>query len=72
MKLITLSYRSLSIGDIITSWFWLSIERKRTPVSASFFSIGPTYNSTLTGLAIGFHRLVILAHIRGRIKENQS
>jgi len=56
--------RTLSIGDITKTRFWFCIERRAYPVYASFFHIGPTYNGTLTGLAVGFRRLVILAHVR--------
>ncbi len=65
MKLIKRGYRSFSIGDILKSRFWVCVGLKRQPVSASFFSIGPTYRGTLTGLSIGYKCLVILAHIRG-------
>jgi len=65
MKLIQRSSRTLSIGDIVTSRFWFSVEHRAYPVRVSFFHIGPTYNGTRTGLAIGRGNLVILAHIRG-------
>ena len=65
MKLVTFYPRSLNIGNILKSRFWFSVELKRQPVRVSFFSIGPTYNGTLTGLSIGYKCLVILAHIRG-------
>jgi len=54
----------LSIGDICTSRIWISLERRHQPVLTPFFHVGPTYVGALTGVSIGYRRLVLLAHIR--------
>lgn len=57
-----------SFGDICTSRFWLSFERRPFSISGHWhFSTGPTYHGTIAGFLVCVPGLTIIGHIRGRV-----
>jgi len=51
-----------SIGDIVTSKFWASLELR--PDCGFGLHIGKTYNRTKTGIVLSFGFGVFIAHVR--------
>ena len=56
--------RYFSLGDISTSRFWISFERRPFASWRWGFSLSPTYKGTIAGLYIGLPFCVILGHVR--------
>ena len=55
--------KSISLGDIVTSKLWASVER----VGSSAWtlpSLGKTYNGTIAGVVWQLGRFVLIAHVR--------
>ncbi len=55
--------RSYSMGDIVTSKLWISVEHVGFP-AWTLPSFGKTYNGTIAGVVWQFGRLVLIGHIR--------
>lgn len=53
-----------SFGDICTSRYWLSIQRRPWAWWRWGLSFGPTYNGTTHGICLCLPCLVILGHVR--------
>lgn len=58
--------KTISIGHIAKTRFWLSIESKPIVDSRFWISPGITYNGTIRGLVARIGRFVIIAHQRTR------
>lgn len=54
-----------SIGDICTSRYWISFERRPWAWWRWHWSTGPTYNGTVRGFLLCVPCLSVLAHERG-------
>ena len=53
----------MSIGDIVTSKLWVSVERVGS-TALTLPSFGKTYNGTVAGVVWQLGRFVLIAHIR--------